>query len=145
MPNPESFGEQFGISRKEQNEMAGRAMGEHLWDELNKIVGEGGLRALSEAQALSRMRDFPAHMVEDDTDESGEPDYGVHVNYKHPSGWSAKWAGGPYIDMHHPLYGPVDIIDITDSEGNIPNYVHPEGFKRAVNEWVQNFGNEDYR
>lgn len=103
---PELNPEQFGMTSREMSEMRGRAMGEHLFEGLEKIMfGEvGGMRAAAQAAALHRMRGIPAHMMSED-------EHGHHAKYT-AGGWTTTWHGGKYAEHSHPKHGAVDVSDV---------------------------------
>lgn len=120
MPGEEHFGAQFGISKREEREMAGKAFGEHLLDSIAQISGYQDYehvalekRNREDEQFIQKYKtDNPAHgrlgIVRFD------PDYDTTVyEVTHPSGWKGVLTGMT-MDMHHPKHGPVDIITYND-------------------------------
>lgn len=120
MPGQEHFGEQFGMSKREEREMQGRAIGEHLLDSIASMEGYHDydhmqLAKQNQEDELFRQKyevNNPAHgrlgTVRFD------PDYDTTVyEIKHPSGWKGV-AVGMHMDLHHPKHGPVDLINYTD-------------------------------
>lgn len=151
MPKKENFGEQFGMSQREQNEIAGRAIGEHLFSGMEEAMGgQGAYGAAVRAHALHLMRHIPMQptrmpsggtiSLQDDTDESGESDYGVHAHYQHPSGWSVKWAGGPYADIHTPKGEPVEVFNFTNHRTGEVAAVTPHELASSLDEFVKEHG-----
>jgi len=127
--NPKQFGEQFGISPAEEREMTGRALGEHLWGAMENLMGgPGSYKAEMDAQALKRMRQFPAHMY-------GEDEDGSFVHHT-SGGFTSKWHGGAYIEHIHPKHGALDVTNVTDREGNLPQSMTPEEFIQHHNDFV---------
>jgi hypothetical protein len=60
-----------------------------------------------ESNAISRMHDFPSHMIHyNDL-------YGYHVKMTTPRGWTHIWAGGPYIEHQN---RPGNTVDLTNME-----------------------------
>ena len=100
---------QFGMSQRELNEMQGRALGEHLYEGMEKILtGEkGGFKAANHARALEKMRDYPAKHVTEDAD--GDPM--AHIT---TGNWTSTWHGGGMIEHSHKVHGPQDVTNITD-------------------------------
>lgn len=138
-PDPGQFGEQFGISPQEEKAMETRAHEDNMKDKLERLfsgseealLGEkGGYKAAVEAEAMSRMRGFPGHMM--GSDEDGE--FVHHTS----DGYTSKWYGGPYIDHIHPKYGALDATNVTDREGKLPESLSPQQLIDAHNEFVQN-------
>jgi hypothetical protein len=124
----------FGISEQESREMQGRALGEHLFEGLEMaMTGEkGGFKLAAQADALRRMRSFPAHMVK--TDEDGDP-YVEHKSGK----WTSTWRGGIYIDHSHEKHGTLDVTNIShpDPTVNGPIDMDPEKFIQAHNDHLK--------
>jgi len=111
LSNPQ-FGEQFGISPKEERDMHVRAVGDQIHETLEKaLFGEvGGLRASYQAAALHRMRGIPADMMKED-------EHGHHASYT-AGNWTTKWWGGKYAEHSHPKHGTVDATDMAISHDN---------------------------
>jgi hypothetical protein len=120
MPREEHFGEQFGMSKREEREMQGRAFGEHLLDAMAQADGYQDyehhvLEKRNREDELFRQKyevNNPSHgrlgRVRFD------PDYDTTVyEIKHPSGWKGVHTG-MMMDLHHPKHGPVDLISYTD-------------------------------
>lgn len=62
----------------------------------------------NETNAISRMHDFPSHMIHyNDT-------YGYHVKMKTPRGWTHIWAGGPWIEHQNRPGNSVDVTNMED-------------------------------
>lgn len=99
----------FGISPQEESEMAGRALGEHLYDSLEMMMTgrQGGFRDEAKAKAMEKMRGFPAHAF--GIDEDGDP-Y-VHIK---TGNWTSTWHGGGYITHTHKKHGPLEVTNLTD-------------------------------
>ena len=151
MPRKENFGEQFGMSQREQNEIAGRAIGEHLFSGMEQAMGgEGAYSAAVKEHALHLMRHMPMQptrtasggkiYMTDDTDESGEADYGVHTRYDHPSGWHVKWSGGPYADIHSPKGEAVEVFNFTNHRTGEVAAVTPHELASSLDEFVKEHG-----
>jgi hypothetical protein len=130
--------QQFGISPREEREMQGRAIGEHIYDSLEMaMTGEkGGFKAASSARAWGKMRDFPPHMIKED--EEGNP-----VAHHTTGNWTSTWHGGGMIDHTHKTHGTVDVTNLTDYSnpehgpfGPGPTLT-PEEFKAHHNDFVK--------
>ena len=84
--------------KMEANSKYGHLFGDES-DNANEIA--------SETNAISRMHDFPAHMIHyDDT-------YGYHVKMTTPRGWTHIWSGGPWIEHQN---RPGNSVDTTSME-----------------------------
>jgi hypothetical protein len=144
MPHPDNFGEQFGFTRKEQNEAVGRAVGEHLWSGMEEIMGgEGAYKAAVQEHALHLMRHMPMQPTK--TTSGGvismrEDDDGVHAHYKHPSGWSVRWHGGPYADIYTPKGEPVDVFNFTNYPTGEVASVKPHELAESLDNFVKEQG-----
>ena len=161
MPGNEHFGEQFGMSKREESEIQAAAFGEHLLDGLAKLEGYHDY----EHQQLERNRNIEDRFVETYRDRNidhhaGRHPYGGEVipdldyegnmyRIKHPSGWVAEHRG-MITTMVHPKHGPIDIIDYTNYKehglGNLPtpdDWPTPAEVHRSVDEFVRDYG-KDY-
>jgi hypothetical protein len=147
VPGPDNFGEQFGFTRREQNEAAGRAIGEHLWSAMEDAMGgEGAYKAAVQEHALHLMRHMPMQPTR--TASGGiismrEDDDGVHAHYKHPSGWSVRWHGGPYADIYTPKGEPVDVFNFTNHNTGEVAAVQPHELAESLDEFVRD-SSQDY-
>lgn len=73
------------------------------------IEDNGGETHSNLEQGLSRMSDFPSHMIT--TDEHGQ----YRVQYRSPRGWTHTWNGGPYIEHGNAnTGGPIDVTNMHD-------------------------------
>lgn len=119
MSRNESFGEGFGVSRQEESEMAGRALGAHLWDQImTPFGGEGGYRTAVHSEAYDRMRQsgYDVEKIQINNDGDGES------FVEHQSGpYRARWFGGTYADIHH-ASDPGTAIDTL----NVGHEAHPD-------------------
>jgi hypothetical protein len=133
---PELNPADFGISERESREMQGRALGEHLYEGLEMaMTGEkGGFKAAVDANALERMRDFPAHMVK--FDEDGSP----YVHHK-TGKWTSTWSGGGYIDHTHDKHGTLDCTNVTDYDDPNQGPFTLSGPKMTPAEFIQHHNN----
>jgi len=120
MPSDYHFGEQFGFSKREQQEAAGRALGEHLLDSIARMEGfhdhEHAVMArqhLEDEQFLKKYQTTnPLHGHTGSVEY--DPDYETYVyEVKHPSGWKGVHRG-MMMDLVHPKHGPVDVISYSD-------------------------------
>jgi hypothetical protein len=117
--NPDNFGKQFddiigsNFTPQEKNEAVGNAMGEHLFNETDKLFG--GYKEAVQRDAAERMQHvaliYPK-LVHHDED-------GMHIKYTSPKGWTHTWYGGAYIEHSHPesSYGkdqPVEVSNVSD-------------------------------
>jgi hypothetical protein len=140
MPGAENFGEQFGMSKREEREIAGAAFGQHLLDSMAQASGYHDY----EHQQLEKTRNTEDRFVETYRDRNidhhvGRHPYGGEVvpdptyegnmyRIKHPSGWIAEHRG-MLTTMVHPKKGPVDLIDWND------NTKHGMGSLATPDEW----------
>lgn len=161
MPGQQNFGEQFGFSRAEQAETAGRAMGEHLLDGMAQMQGYHDY----EHQQLEKNRVTEDRFVETYRDRNinhykGRHPHGGEVvpdstydgnmyRIKHPSGWIAEHRG-MMTTMVHPKHGAVDLIDFNNprvhglgSPATPDDWPEPHQVHSEVDEWVQDYG-KDY-
>jgi len=147
---PEHFGAQFGMSKAEEGEMAGEAMGQHLMDGIARIEGYHDyehmkLEKNNIEDALFEKRyktDNPEHgrtgnVVYDPDIES------TVYEIKHPSGWKAVHRG-MITDLHHPKHGCIDLIDWNDSEkhglgspATPDEWPSPEAVHAELNDWIE--------
>lgn len=153
--NPEHFGKQFNMGKDEEKEISTRALGDHLFEgaEIALLGGVGGFKALVNEEAARRLRHFPMQptrtsrgsivSLQDDTDEKGEADYGLHGVVQHPSGWSVKWSGGTYAEIHTPKGNPVEVFNFSMPNGEIAT-VHPDELDESLHEFVNNENLSDY-
>lgn len=114
--NPAQFGEQFGMSRREQSEIHGKAIAEHLWEGAENIFGP--MRVHARMQAADHLNaQFPGHRLK--VDEDNNPYHAV----KHGD-WEGRYFGGPHIEMHHRRHGAQEVIDVTDKHGEPTSFNH---------------------
>jgi hypothetical protein len=161
MPGQQNFGEQFGFSREEQAETAGRAMGEHLLDGMAQMQGYHDY----EHQKLEKNRVTEDRFAETYRDRNIDHYKGRHPHggevvpdpiyegnmyrINHPSGYVAHHRG-MMTEIVHPKHGSIDLIDFnnprkhglgnpaTPDDWPAPHQVHAE-----VDEWVRDYG-KDY-
>ena len=80
----------------------------------------------SETTAISRMHDFPAHMIHyDDT-------YGYHVKMTTPRGWTHIWSGGPYIEHQSRPGNTEDVTNMEDYSKNHDEQPYYKGISMAT-------------
>lgn len=121
MPGPEHFGEQFGISKREESRMAGEAMGAHLLDAMAKSQGFQDYEHAQTTKKNIETEQFVNKYGKDNPNLGKtanlryDKDYYDDVIYEvsHPSGWKGHHVG-MHMDLVHPKHGPVDIIDYND-------------------------------
>ncbi len=113
--------DQFGLSPQEQSEIRGRALGGHLFDQMENIMGgAGSLRQSHVTEAWADAHEhFQGHnVVADETND----DYPV-LKHKHASGWEAHYPiGGPYITMYRDD-SPVEALHISKEDRLNPNEI----------------------
>ena len=121
----------FGISKREQNEMAGRAIGEHLWNKMEDILAPGGFRLQQQQHTISEFeKRFPDHPIK--IDEDDDP----YVSHK-VGDWEGRYYNGPYIDLHHKKYGPMEVINLQGADGETHKLKQDE-FRLEVENFVKN-------
>ena len=116
-------------SSKQFDEIMGRNFTPQMQKRMEKRATQGAADDLDDSgletyvnidSGLSRMSDFPHHMIT--SDDSGQ----YRVEYKSPRGWTHTWNGGPYIEHHHPVHGVIDVTNMHDyslpSTGNSQSY-----------------------
>jgi hypothetical protein len=92
---------------------------------------------------LSRMRNFPSHMIS--ADENGD----FQVKYRSPKGWTHTWKGGPYIEHGNDRAGAVDVTNLQHyalgwgENSYEKGEFTPEEFMRHVNEFEE-YAPENY-
>jgi len=127
----------FGISKREQSEMVGRAMGEHIWDQMEDILAPGGFRLQQQQHTISEFeKRFPNHPIK--IEEDDDP----YVSHK-VGDWEGRYYNGPYIDMHHKKYGVQDCIHVgydgDESKGNLHKLTENE-FHNNIKNWISEYG-----
>ena len=137
-----STDDNFGISKREQSEMAARAIGEHLCESMENIFAPGGFKLQQHQHTISefekRFPDHPIHIEEDD-----DP----YVSHK-VGDWEGRYYNGPYIELHHKKYGPMEVINLQGSDGETHKLSQDE-FRSDVEHFVkhdaqQYVDNEEY-
>lgn len=135
-----NLGAQFGISEREESEMAGRALGGHIWDGFAEIFGgEDAMR-----------RDFQSSLY-DKLSEGGWDPEAIHINTEdesnpgspygrvdHPSGYHARTYGGQAYNVYGPDGNEVDIRNKGGSRKD-PGWTADEIYE-DLDEWHNNGG-----
>jgi hypothetical protein len=136
MDRGKSFGEGFGVSRQEESDMSGRALGAHMWDQImTPFGGERGYRTAVHSDAYDRMRQsgYDAEHIK----MGDEDDGGSYV--EHQSGpYRARWFGGTYADIHH-VSDPGSAIDTL----NVGHDAHPDkgtDLQKSLDSWHEEVG-----
>jgi len=123
-----SSDDDFGLSKEEQREISSRALGEHLWEGIENIFGpmklQRQLHSVSEFE--KRFPDHPIKMDEDD-----DP----YVSHK-VGDWEGRYFDGPYIDLHHKKYGPMECINLQGNDGETHKLTQDE-FRHEVEHFVK--------
>lgn len=126
MSRNQEFGESFGLSRQEQSEMAGRALGGHIFDAVNSAMGD--YRTAVRSAAYDRMR-LSGYGPEDIKSHETDGEY-----VEHRSGpYRARWFGGDYADIHHRT-DPGQAID-TLNVGPEPHPDKGSQIQSALEDW----------
>ena len=145
MPSPENFGKQFediignNFSNSEAKDMAAKAHAEHLFGQVEGIMGS--YRGAVENEANQRMGLFPEHMMSIDED-------GRHVRHTSVDGWTHTWHGGQYIEHIHPKHGAVEVTNVGNSKGELPIMTPNEFLDHAASaekEFNDNYDPRDWR
>ena len=137
-----SADDDFGISKREQSEMVGRAMGEHIWDKMEDIFAPGGFKLQQQQHTISEFeKRFPNHPIK--IEEDDDP----YVSHK-VGDWDGRYYNGPYIDLHHKKYGPMEVINLQNADGKTHKLKQDE-FRLEVENFVKNdaqqyVDNEEY-
>jgi len=125
----------FGISKREQSEMVGHAMAEHIWEGMENIFGPIGLQSKLHTVTELEQR-FPNHQIF--MEEDDDP----YVSHK-VGDWEGRYYNGPYIDMHHKKYGVQDCIHVghdgDERKGNLHKLTEDE-FHNNVEDWINEYG-----
>ena len=133
MSRNQNFGEGGGLSRQEQSEIQGRALGAHIWDKvMEPFGGESGFKNAIHSETYDRIRQSgygAEHIKMDRADD--------HAPYvEHSSGpYRARWYGGTYADIHH-VSDPGTAIDTL----NVGHEAHPDkgtDLQSRLHEWHQ--------
>lgn len=115
----QQFADAFGISRDEQAQIHGKALGGHLWDGMMKTWGgESGFRNAIRSESYDRIREsgYGAEHIKFDPEDHDAP------YVEHKSGpYRARWFGGTYADIHHRTQ-PDEAIDTL----NVGHEAHPD-------------------
>jgi len=110
---PDLNPEQFGMSKREANEIHGRAIAEHLWDGMDNIFGPMKLNMMQHTiKELSEK--FPGQKILPDPD-TDEP----YVSARHGD-WEGRYHNGPYVELHHVKHGPQEVINVSDYKFGYP-------------------------
>lgn len=121
-----------GLSQDDESRIAGAALGGHIWDQMESVMGgPGALRQayVTEAWADAH-KDWQGHQFDE------EQEYPT-VKVPGTGGWEGRYTvGGPYLEVHRGGQ-PVEALHM-DSEDR-----HPEGVKRRLSEWI-NESSQDY-
>jgi hypothetical protein len=119
--------DQFGLTPQEQSEITGKAVGGHIFDQIEGLFGgEGSFRQAHVTEAWADAHaNFQGHNVVAD-----EEDFPI-FKHKHESGWDAHYPiGGPYITMYQGDQ-PVEALHVDKEDRKNPNEII-----RRVQSWV---------
>lgn len=127
-----NFGESFGMSRQEQAQIQGQALGAHIWDKMMEHWGgESGFKNAIHSESYDRIRESgygPEHIKFDHEKDDGAP------FVEHRSGpYRARWYGGTYADVHH-TSDPDSAIEAL----NVGHEAHPDkgtDIQQRLEEW----------
>lgn len=122
------------LSKREQAEITGRALGGHIWDAMEEMMGgPGSFRQSVVTDAWS-----DAHAGWQGHDVRANPDDDDYPVFHHDmgNGYEARYPlGGPYIDIHpQGSDQALDALHVSSEDRN------PEGVLRRI----QDFDPEDY-
>jgi len=133
----------FGLSKREQAEISGKALAEHIWEQMENILAPEGFALQRKQHTITELEQrFPDHkiMVDEDDDEP-------YVSHK-IGPWEARYYNGPYIDIHHQRHGCLDCIHVgydgPDNEGKLHKLSQDE-FHQDLQNWVDEHGEEYQR
>jgi hypothetical protein len=113
--------ENFGLNEREQAKIKGKAIADYLWEGLENIFAPMGFGLQKKLETLKELEErFPNHTIK--IEEDDDP----YVSHK-VGDWEGRYYGGPYIDLHHKKYGPMEVI-------NLHNYETNENHKLTQNE-----------
>lgn len=108
MSRHQDFSDGIGLSRHEQADIAGKALGGHLWDSMMEpFGGESGFRNSLHSENYDKFREsgYDIESIKFNKDDNNAP------YVEHSSGpYRAKWHGGTYADIHH-VSDPSTAID----------------------------------
>lgn len=121
-----------GLSSDDESRIAGAAMGGHIWDQMESVMGGPG--ALRQAYVTEAWADahkgWQGHQFDEDQEYPT-------VKLPGSGGWEGRYTvGGPYLEVHRGGQ-PVEALHM-DSEDR-----HPEGVKRRLNDWISE-SSQDY-
>ena len=121
------------FSKHEESEITGKAIGAQIWEHFFGPEPSAEEQATERTHTfLARAKNFPNSMLHED--EHGD----LRVKQTDPDGWSHTWNGGPLIEHHHPVHGPIDVTNMHDYSlkwGEQPyedGKFTPEQFKQHV-------------
>lgn len=127
MLNEDQFG---GISKREQAEITGRALGGHIWDSMENLFGGPG--AVRQGVVTSAWSDAHKDWQGQDV-RANENDDDYPVFHHREGNWEGRYPlGGPYVDIHRhgSESGAVEALHLQDEERN------PDGVKNRIRSWV---------
>lgn len=130
MSRNDEFGESLGINKREQNEIQGKAIADHLWQGVEGIFGN--IKVQNQSNAYDRLRErFPTHEIHQD-----EGDW-PYVEEKHGA-WRARYFNGPNIEIVHRRHGAQDALDIGDEHKTLGE----DGLKQHLRDWHREYGRD---
>jgi hypothetical protein len=147
--NPENFGKQFddiigaNFTSQEQNEAVGNAMGEHLFNQVDNILG--GYKEAVQRESSERMSHialiYPSLVHHDEE--------GQHIKYTGPKGWTHTWYGGPYIEHSHPATSEgegnaVEVSNVMDYKSGNPRELSADEFMGLCHDFESTTNPKDY-
>lgn len=115
-----------GLTSDDEAGIAGRALGGHIWDSMEQMIGgPGSFRASVVTDAWSDTH--KAWQGQDVRADADDDDYPV---FHHKVGeFTAKYPiGGPYVTMHRGGQA-VEALHMQEEDR------HPEGVKRRAEDW----------
>lgn len=130
------------MSQREWNEIAGQALGEHMWNTMEEMMGgPGSYRASVNLAATEHAhKHFPAGKIEFDEEDSPvfrhqvTPDIHVEYGIPHESAEGADKNEYFYADMYKTKGGkkaPLDVLYIPGPARHNPEYI-----AQSAKEWV---------
>jgi hypothetical protein len=113
--------DQFGLSSREQAEISGKAMGGHIWDGMEQMMGgPGSFRQSYVTDAWADAHaNWQGHNIVASNDDYPE------VRHDMGNGFEARYAiGGPYVNIHPTGSDQaIDALHVGDEEDRTPGKV----------------------
>ena len=134
--HPDNFGKQFddiinnALSKEEQAKM-------DLHAQLGATFDDNEDNTEREMRAAGNMSAFRPEEIK------YSEEHGFHIRQDSPRGWTHIWAGGPYIEHHHPTQGALDVTNLMDYQQGTFEKLTPDTFRQYTSDW-EKMAEEDY-